>query len=166
MVIMRSEVSLTENSKKFALGGNWKYKVTIGVLALIILALLVPKFIGGESEGIQRGSIDGVSQSYGSVAQNEFIAFCNTNVVVEGGVANILVENNEENHDPCTVGIVLDDGTLLYESDTLYPGFYIENAKLFGSLDAGIYSGKIIFNILGDSTTKSTTSFDIKIKVK
>ena len=92
-----------------------------------------------------------------------FIVLVNSNIVIKDGTANILAQNSEYNVDNCVVKIYNGDN-LLYESDTLYPGFYIENAKLFNSDIDTTKESRVVFEILDNNDkVKSTTTINVDI---
>lgn len=138
------------------------------VIILVLLTGIVCMFLyvnKDKESPVRQGSI---SQGDGAidVAPNEFVVYCNTNIVVNDGMANILVENNENNYDPCVVKLVLEDGTLLYESDIMYPGFYINDAKVFEVPTKGVYNGSMVFDVYNGDSVKGTTTFDVRVTVK
>ena len=130
-------------------------------LIVIISILVVVIAYNINDSDIKAGRL---SDTTPQVNSGEFATYCNTNIQVVNGRANVLVQNSEINTDDCVIRLVLDDGRLLYESDTLRPGFYIEQAKLFEHIEKGEYDGTLAFDILDDnSEVKSTMKFDVKI---
>lgn len=138
------------------------------VIALIIAITSIILFSG--KDDIQRGSLNltsGTQEELNSRAdETGFIVMVNTNIVVNNDRANLLIENPEENGNKCQVDVYDESDRLIYQSDIIPPGYYIEEVKLFESMDAGEHTGKAVFNILNDNNeVKSTASVKLKITV-
>lgn len=139
-----------------------------GIAVIILLVLVASVFIQGNKGDIQKGSLNltsGTQQELNDRAnETGFIVIANTNVTVRNNEANFMLENPEENKNKCQVDIYDDNDRLIYQSDIIPPGYYIEYAKLFEEIDAGEHLGKAIFNILNDNNeTKSTATVNLKI---
>ena len=148
---------------------NNKKLLKVGIFGIIVAAIiaLVIAFSQDGSD-IQKGSLNltsGTQQELNNRAnETGFIVIANTNVTVRNNEANFMLENPEENKNRCQVDIYDDNDRLIYQSDIIPPGYYIEYAKLFEEIDAGEHLGKAIFNILNDNNeTKSTATVNLKI---
>lgn len=138
----------------------------LGIIVAVIIVLVIA--FSQDGSDMQKGSLNltsGTQQDLNDRAnETGFIVIANTNVIVKNNQANFMLENPEENNNKCQVDIYDENDRLLYQSDIIPPGYYIESAELFEELDAGEYSGKAVFNILNDSNeTKSTASVKLKI---
>lgn len=143
----------------------YKYKRVLFVSTLLLMCLIC--FVAGLNlrSDIRRGSIDR-GQEIGAVEPSEFAAFINNNIVVDNGKANVLIQNNEKNHNACRVKIYDKSETLLYESDVIPTGYYIENVRLFENLPVGESEGYAVFEVLDDSKgVKSTLRIDLTFLV-
>ena len=82
-------------------------------------------------------------------------------------MANIKVQNSEDNVERCQIQFIEDSTSkLLYESDIINPGYYIEEVKVFEDLESGDYTGDIIFNILdNENEVKSKSVVNVNIEV-
>lgn len=135
--------------------------VLIYTLIIVISLIVVYVTYNINNSDIKPGRL---SDTTPQINSGEFATYCNTNIQVINGKANILVQNSEINTDNCTLRLTLNDGTLLYESDTLRPGFYIEQAKLFKQIEKGEHDGTLAFDILdSNNEVKSTMKFNVKI---
>lgn len=142
-----------------------KYKRIFFCIAILIICLICFVVDLNLQSDIRRGSID-CGQEIGSVELSEFAAFINSNIVVDNGKANVLIQNNEKNHNACRVKIYDKSETLLYESDVIPTGYYIENARLFENLPVGESEGYAVFEVLDDSKgVKSTLRIDLTFLV-
>lgn len=136
-----------------------------GACIICISSLAAYSMFDGD---VKRGNISGYEQTVEDIDDSEFAIFINNNIAVNDGKANVLIQNHEKNHNSCTVRIYNDSNVLLYESDIIPTGHYIETVKLFEDMPLGESSGYAVFNILNDnnSDTKSTLTVDLKFIVK
>ena len=143
----------------------------IGTIAIIVIAIIVAITINNKNKDMQKGSLNfnsGITQEIlnEQADKTRFIVMVNTNIVVSDGEANLMIENPEENSNKCLVDIYDENDRLIYQSDIIPPGYYIEKAKLFEHMDSGEHTGKAVFNILNDnSETKSTATVKINLTV-
>lgn len=144
-----------------------KHKKGIILLVACLTACVICFLLGMNLHGdIHKGSID-IGQEISSVEPSEFAAFINSNIVVDNGEANVLIQNNEKNHNSCRVKIYNESEDLLYESDVIPTGYCIEDVKLFEDLPTGECEGYAIFEVLDDSDeVKSTLRVDLTFLVK
>lgn len=96
----------------------------------------------------QSGSLSGLSMKEiedlmnHKVDESMFSISINTAPTFENGssAGNLRIENSPENNYLMVVKLVMEDGTLIYESGAITPAHYIEYATLDRKLDKGEYS--------------------------
>lgn len=136
-------------------------RALVYTLIVVISIIIVYITYNINNSDIKSGRL---SDTIPQIKSGEFATYCNTNIQVINGKADILVQNSEINTDNCIIRLTLNDGTLLYESDILRPGFYIEQAKLFKRIEKGEHGGTLAFDILNSNNeVKSTMKFNVKI---
>ena len=145
-----------------------KYKVRLLTAVIVLLSASLLALLSHMGSDLRKGSINtGVSEAP-VVSGTEFAAFINSNIIVgENGKANLLIQNNENNHASCRVSVFTSDHRLVYESDIIPTGYYIEDSRLFEALPMGMHDGYAIFEILdGAGGVKSTIRIDVCITVR
>ena len=142
-----------------------KYIKICGVIGVVSLSViyLMANGVGGD---IKKGSLD-ESKVSGVKNSGEFDIYCNTNITIDNGMANIKVQNSEDNVERCQIQFIEDStNKLLYESDIINPGYYIEEVRVFEDLEAGDYTGDIIFSIMdNENEVKSKSVVNVNIEV-
>lgn len=157
--------------------GKKKIALILGAILLIILAFILYNKPAVNSD-IKSGSIsidvrDGIDDSLqeelnNRVEEGMFMVFINTNIKMDTGKskANLLIENNELNHNSCIVRLETLDGLKLYTSDEIPVGYKIEEASLLEELEQGKYDCIAHFDILGDNgKINSTINVSVKLTV-
>ena len=139
-----------------------KKKILVILGVFILFAALFVLWSDGE---VKKGSFH--DDPSVSVAPSEFVTYINSNIVVENGQANVLIENNEKNHNICRVKIYeSENDKLLYESDIIPTGYCIEKAQMLEQLPRGEHDGYAVFVVLNDALEiKSTLTVDLKLTV-
>ena len=143
---------------------NMIYKIII-VSLIIIISLIIYKY---QSREIKNGTLEIYKETENKLENEQsessgFIVLVNSNIVIKNNTANILAQNIEHNNDDCRVKLYNGDN-LLYESDILYSGTYIENVKLFNSDIDTTKDSEVIFEILdSEGEVKNTTTIKVNI---
>ena len=162
-----------ENSKD---NRNKKKKqlVRIGLLVLLVLLLLLTLFQCSKDTGdsrVTQGIID-IPEGYDiqgevdkAVEEGMFKIFINTNIKVnQDGNANLLIQNDAENHYPVYVTIQHNED-VLYKSDVIHPGYKLETDKLLIDLDPDTYDCTATFHVLDSDTLDEINSINCLIKI-
>ena len=149
-----------------------KNKLNVIMLITVIILLILLIIINSNSTDIKKGSL---SSEYGTQEMQKseedgnyygFLIFCNSNIQVRNNKANILAQNSENNDSPCIIKLYDDSDNLLYESDILNPGYYIEEVELNADLENGTYDGRVIFDVLDNSgSIKSSMTVNVNLTV-
>lgn len=149
-----------------------KNKLNVIMLITVIILLILLIIINLNSTDIKKGSL---SSEYGTQEMQKseddgnyygFLIFCNSNIQVRNNKANILAQNSENNDSPCIIKLYDDSDNLLYESDILNPGYYIEEVELNADLENGTYDGRVVFDVLDNSgSIKSSMTVNVNLTV-
>lgn len=142
----------------------WKKVAAIAVIILLILLLLTrcghgedPSASGSVMFGVidvgDAGDGDGAPDlqelANAALEENMFRVFIATRMEVdmEGAFAP-MIQNTSVNRHPCWVEIVDDDGSTVYESDMVGPGYKIEQDVLPEPLTRGKHDCKAYFHVM------------------
>lgn len=136
---------------------NKKKKVAVAapmILLFICIGFFSVRMLSDDSD-LQKGSLtlstNNTQENLNKKADEAgFIVTMNTNIIVDGKKTNLMIENTEENKDNCQVDIYDENDQLLYESEVIAPGYFIEDAKLQSDLEEGTHDGHAVFSILND----------------
>lgn len=83
------------------------------------------------------------------VTENQFQVFIDTLVHVElDGHFEPLIQNSDVNKNPCWVELIDDDGSVIYVSDMIRPGYKIERDILNNSIAQGKHDCQAVFHVL------------------
>ena len=144
----------------------------IMLITVILICTLLVITINITNTDIKKGSL---SSEYGTQEMQKseengnyygFLIFCNSNIQVRNNKANILAQNSENNDSPCIIKLYDDSDNLLYESDILNPGYYIEEVELNADLENGTYDGRVVFDVLDNSgSIKSSMTVNVNLTV-
>ena len=144
----------------------------IMLITVILICTLLAITINITNTDIKKGSL---SSEYGTQEMQKseengnyygFLIFCNSNIQVRNNKANILAQNSENNDSPCIIKLYDDSDNLLYESDILNPGYYIEEVELNADLENGTYDGRVVFDVLDNSgSIKSSMTVNVNLTV-
>ena len=100
-----------------------------------------------------------------AVEQGMFQVFMNTNIKVDSeNEANLLIQNSESNHYSAYVEIYNND-KLLYKSETIAPGYKLEQDKLQADLDPGTYDCKAIYHVIDPSTNSEINQVGLSVNL-
>lgn len=149
---------------------NKLLKAAVALLLIFVLLLggLVCWFVffkpetdksvkGGEREAAAlEGSIQRMSEEEIQKALNDIvdegmfrISIASDIIAVQGSTAEIRIENNPQNRYVMQVDLFLDEtGELIYSTDLIDPGYYIQAAKLDKEPEPGTYEATAIFTAL------------------
>lgn len=152
-----------DSDKKAKKRSIWKKVATIAIILLILLLCLSKCCHGGDSAGngnVKFGVIDIENPSGAGtrdlqamanevLEENMFRVFITTHMEVdrEGAFAP-MIQNTSVNRHPCWVEILDDDGSVIYESDMIEPGYKIEQDVLLGLLTQGKHDCKAYFHVM------------------
>lgn len=144
----------------------------IMLITVILICTLLVITINITNTDIKKGSL---SSEYGTQEMQKseengnyygFLIFCNSNIQVRNNKANILAQNSENNDSPCIIKLYDDSDNLLYASDILNPGYYIEEVELNTDLENGTYDGRVVFDVLDNSgSIKSSMTVNVNLTV-
>lgn len=135
--------------------------LAVGVLVILLTTVI---FSTVSNQDIHKGTLEMYNTIEKEDTSNGFILLANSNITVSDNNANILVQNSEQNKQNCRVKL-FNGENLLYESDTLYPGFYIDDAKLFNNNININNDSKIVFEILNDNNDiNSIATIEVELK--
>ena len=142
------------------------------LITVILICTLLAITINITNTDIKKGSL---SSEYGTQEMQKseengnyygFLIFCNSNIQIRNNKANILAQNSENNDSPCIIKLYDDSDNLLYESDILNPGYYIEEVELNADLENGTYDGRVVFDVLDNSgSIKSSMTVNVNLTV-
>lgn len=153
----------------------WKKVAAIAIIVLIILLLFVR--CSGKREAVGNGSVtfgvidvddpggDGARDlqalANAVLEENMFRVFITTRMEVdrEGAFAP-MIQNTSVNRHPCWVEILDDDGSTIYESDVIEPGYKIERDVLSEPLTRGKHDCKAYFHVM-EAADKDGKEIDI-----
>lgn len=138
-----------------------KYKVFLACVLAILIAIFALKY--NYYQDIHKGTLE-IYSTVEENSNNGFIILANSNINVSNNNANILVQNSEYNKQNCRVKL-FNGENLLYESDILYPGFYIEDATLFNNRINSNKDSKLVFEILNDNNDVNSIA-TIRVELK
>lgn len=138
---------------------NKKHKI-IAIIILVVVALMLLNRCSNEKVSsrsrIAEGDIEATSrrskeQLEQAAEDGMFMTFLNKNIAVDkNNTANILVKNDKSNKYNATVEYWLDD-ELIYETDTILPGYKQEEAILDYDLAPGVHKAKAVFCIIDEN---------------
>ena len=139
-------------------------KVLLFVAAVILLLLLLLHSCGSGAgdrkpgtDGVTFGVIDAGEKTREDllrdlnavVDENQFQVFVDTLVDVDAdGHFEPMIQNVSSNPGPCWVEIIDDDGSVIYESDVVEPGYKIERDVLDKTIVRGRHDCQAVFHVL------------------
>lgn len=158
-----------ENKKK-----KWMVRIGILVLLIIILLLLLSRCgcgCGSEDGRIVQGVID-IPESYDiqgevdrAVEEGMFKIFINANIHIKpNGSANLLIQNDADNHYPVYVTISHNE-EMLYKSDIIHPGYKLESDKINFDFGPGVYDCVAAFHVLDKNQSDEINSINCLVKL-
>ncbi|WP_394924008.1 hypothetical protein [uncultured Robinsoniella sp.] len=110
-----------------------------------------------------QGMLDGIVQ------EGMFNVSMNVEPVFKDGKSegNLGIENIKENRYYCRVTLTLDkDQTVLYQSDGLKPGQYIDKVKLEHNLEAGEYDCTAVVTATDPESLEDIGQVNVKVRLK
>jgi len=165
-----------KNEKEEDKKKKWIVRIGILVLLIIVLLLLLSRCGCGcrcdtEDGRIVQGVID-IPESYDiqgevdrAVEEGMFRIFINANISVKpNGSANLLIQNDAENHYPVYVTITHNE-ELLYKSDIIRPGYKLESDKINFDFSPGVYECVAAFHVLDKGQSNEINSINCLVKL-
>lgn len=144
--------------------GKSRTGLIIGIVALLLAAIVavvvIVKPFGSAEEkddfydsGMTLGSYEGKSEEEiiadlnAKVAENEMSISCAPSIQVDSttGEAEVRIENIAANHVDQKFTIALEDGTKIYESGGIQPGYFVQSVKLDEVPKPGEYTVVVTF---------------------
>lgn len=134
-----------------------------GVLAFFLFAKPADdkSVKGGQREAaalegvIQRMSDEEIQEALNNIVEEGMfrISIASDILMTEGGAAEIRIQNNPDNRYVMQVDLYRDDTSeLIYSTDLIDPGYYIQTTPLDVELEAGEYACTAIFTALYPDT--------------
>lgn len=113
---------------------------------------------------------DGSSITVSRDKPEKYIAipcFTDVNFISNQTPQKVNIYNPEENECIMSFAIVLSDGTVIWESDNVYPGYGFHDIEITQTLSAGIYEARLITRCftMDKKSELNGSSFKFKINV-
>lgn len=160
----RNNAAATQQEKKKKRGAGFYVGIVIAAIAIILALMFAAFMFMNSTQASNRGGAAG--QLEGKTAEE--IQAELDKVVGEGmfniSIASIVdfpdgtsegevkIENSPANRYLMQVDMMLEDGTVIYESPILEPNYHIQTAKLSKDLDPGTYEVTAVFHALDPQT--------------
>lgn len=152
-----------------------KRNVLLSISALMIIMVVGVYFIVNSNKEVSEFE-DGVNKITEMSLEDQKAAL---DKIVEDGMMNVQytthaifdekvsttfnIKNIENNHYPITFDIVLEDGTVVYESNKIGLGYELSKIELTEALSSGIYNAKIKIGYASEGNISSV--FPITLEV-
>ena len=166
------------SKKPFIIGGIAIFALVAAITAVLLFS---PYDQNASSLKNANGSYDDIvaqldeetekSRLWISVA-NTINVNADTNVcsaIDSNGNLTSVIDNLEQNNMDIKYTFVLDDGSIIYESDLIQPGQSIEQPQLIQHLDPGSYNTTVVaqgFNVDNHAATGGTVSAQVLLQVE
>lgn len=156
--------------------------VVFAMLAALLLYFVMNKPAPEEDEGVKGGQREAAALkgSLNVMTEDEIqeelnrivdegmfrISIASNIFGVEGGEADVRIENNITNRYVMQVSLYLDEtGEEIYATDLIDPGYYIERTEFDVPLEAGEYTATAIFTALYPDTEEIVGTVGAQVKL-
>lgn len=152
-------------------------KSTIWILAVFMVIVLIAvcfRACGNDKE-VYKSSISewkpSLNGNNGYVKRKDvdsvkMIAVRGINVNVETGDTDFVIQNPKENNYNLIAKVFLGDGTLLYKSDSVKPGWTVSDIKFPSTLESGLYRNAVVvfeYHVEKNSSPVTRCEFQIEL---
>lgn len=144
----------------------------IAFIAVIVIIAYLPILLNDTTNNnISRGiKWDGNSITANHDKPEKYIAIpCFTDLIFAANQTSqkVNIYNPEENECIMNFSIVLSDGTVIWESENVYPGYGFHDIEITQTLSAGIYEARLITRCftMDKKSELNGSSFKFKINV-
>ncbi|MEG1944971.1 MAG: hypothetical protein RR058_06070 [Oscillospiraceae bacterium] len=169
--------SRTDTKKKQRKQRNIFISVVAVLIIIIVILLLLRGCQGTETvllreTAAQAGIMPGMSEAEIADRLNRIVDESKVNIamnstpILKDGLLSVAIENIPGNKYSFKVKVVMDDdGTVLFETNLIDPGFYIEELKIKEKLEPGAHDATATFTCYDPKSLKEAGSTGLKIVV-
>lgn len=149
--------------------------VLIGMICVLLIVIAAELYFLPDVQNDVQPVSDGIrwsgNQPLETARQSSYIAipgFYEMTFVADQKTQKVNIYNPESNQCFMYDKIILDDGSVLWESEALYPGFGFYEIELDDTIGHGVYNARLVIRCftVADGTEVNGSTIDFKLYVK